>query len=163
MVERIGNLQAYLFFGRHTVRDPSLVGGEGVPSLCLSINSTDPVPRYRLFKLEIFDYNRQSREVQVRLYVSQVLSKKECERADPDLVEKREIDTVVWVGFFDFPMIHNTRLSGGERCAVSLTELDSQSLELALAYFPGSRARLNYDEVMYDLIRDHRLSEPTKQ
>jgi hypothetical protein len=91
----------------------------------------------------------------------------ECQRADLDLEGKREIDTNFWVGLFDFPMIDNTRLTSGERCSVSLTVLTPSVLNVALAYFPGSRASLKdkpyYDEVMHDLVRDRQPSGPNKQ
>lgn len=164
---KIANLQAYLFFGSHTVPDPDLKPGEeGVSRLCLSMDSTDKKRHYRQFKLEIIKYDPLTREVQVRLYASQVLSQEECQRADIDLEGKREIDTNFWVGLFDFPMIDNTRLTHGERCSVSLTVLTPSVLNVALAYFPGSRASLKdkpyYDEVMHDLVRDRQPSGPNE-
>ncbi|HEY9467683.1 MAG TPA: hypothetical protein VIR54_31535, partial [Vicinamibacterales bacterium] len=69
-----------------------------------------------------------------------------------------EVDTNFLVGLFDFPMIDNTRLSGSERCAVSVTALNPNVVSLTLAYFPASRASLKdkpfYDEVIRDLVRD---------
>jgi hypothetical protein len=62
------------------------------------------------------------------------------------------------VDLFDFPMIDNTRLSGSERCAVSLTALNPNIVSVSLAYFPSSRASLKdkpyYDEVIRDLVRE---------
>ena len=56
------------------------------------------------------------------------------------------------VGYFDFPMIDNTRLSRDQRCAVVLDEFGDSSAELTLVYFPGSYASLkekvSYDEVI---------------
>lgn len=164
--EKINDLQAYLFFGSHTVPDPNFKPGEGVPRLCLSMDSTDKTRHYRQFKLEIIKYDPVTREVQVRMYVSQVLDQAECQRADIDLEGKREIDTNFWVGLFDFPMIDNTRLTHGERCSVSLTALTPDVLNAALAFFPGSRASLKdkpyYDEVMHDLVRDRQPSGPNE-
>lgn len=164
---KVDDLQAYLFFGSHTVPDPDFKPGEGVSRLCLSMDSTDKERHYRQFKLEIIKYDPLTREVQVRLYASQVLSQGECQRADLDLEGKREIDTNFWVGLFDFPMIDNTRLTSGERCSVSLTALTPNVLNVALAYFPGSRASLKdkpyYDEVMHDLVRDRPPSGPKEQ
>jgi len=75
-----------------------------------------------------------------------------------DLQAHREIDTNFVVGLFDFPMIDNTRLSGSERCSVSLTALNPNVVSLTLAYFPASRASLKdkpyYDEVIRDLVRE---------
>jgi len=56
------------------------------------------------------------------------------------------------VGYFDFPMIDNTRLSRDQRCAVVLDQFGEGSAELTLVYFPGSYASLkekvSYDEVV---------------
>jgi hypothetical protein len=65
---------------------------------------------------------------------------------------------------FDFPMIDNTRLSGGERTAVSLTALNPSVLSVSMTYFPASRASLKdkpyYDEVIRDLVRNRQPSSP---
>ena len=65
------------------------------------------------------------------------------------------------VGYFDFPMIDNTRLSRDQRCALVLDQFDDSSAELTLVYFPGSYASLkekaSYDEVVERL---RLLSEP---
>jgi hypothetical protein len=106
----------------------------------------------------LISYNEMAREVQVHLYVSQLLTAEECQKPDLDLEAKREVDTNFLVGLFDFPMIDNTRLSGSERCAVSVTALNPNVVSLTLAYFPASRASLKdkpfYDEVIRDLVRD---------
>jgi hypothetical protein len=90
--------------------------------------------------------------------VSKVVTETECRDPHLDLGGKREVDTNFWVGVFDFPMIDNTRLSGGERCAVSVTALNPSVLSVALVYFPGSRASLKekpyYDELIRDLARE---------
>src|SRR5262249_41912521 len=153
------NLQAYLYFGSHFVPDPNFRPGEGVSRLCLSMDSTDGVRHYRQFRLELTDYNSRWREARVRLYASRILDQATCQRAALDLAANREIDTKFWVGLFDFPMIDNTHLTHGERCAVSLTELNPPSnVKVALAYFPGSRASLKdkpyYDDLIHDLLRD---------
>jgi hypothetical protein len=163
---KVKRLEAYVYFGLHTVPNQEVRPGEGVSRLCLSLDSTDGVKHYRQFQLEIIDYDALSRQVQVRLYVSQVLTQQECQRADLDQDGQKEIDTNFWVGLFDFPMIDNTRLTHSERVAVSLTGLTPDVLNVVLAYFPGSRASLKdkpyYDEVMHELVGDHQLSEPAK-
>jgi hypothetical protein len=54
-------------------------------------------------------------------------------------------------------MIDNTRLTGSERCSVSVIRIVDNSVTLAIAYFPASRASLKdkpyYDEVLNDLLR----------
>jgi hypothetical protein len=167
---KIAELQAYMFWGSHTVPDPGLKPGEGVSRLCLWMDSTDGVKHYRQFQLEIIKQDTTMREVQVRLYVSQVLTQRQCRQANLDLEGQREIDTNFWVGLFDFPLIDNTRLTHGERCSVSLTALTPNILNVALAYFPGSRASLKdkpyYDEVLHDLKReqaDHKPADPMQE
>ncbi|HXJ15455.1 MAG TPA: hypothetical protein VNH19_24545 [Candidatus Limnocylindrales bacterium] len=155
----VDDLKAYLYFGSHSIPDAAFQPGQGVSRLCLSMSSNDRERHYRQFKLELTKYDPIAREIQVRLYVSKVLTVEQCQQADLDLVGYREIDTEFWVGLFDFPMIDNTRLSHNERCAVSMTSLEPpDSLRLALAYFPGSRASLKdkpyYDELLHDLLPD---------
>lgn len=59
------------------------------------------------------------------------------------------------VGYFDFPVIDNTRLANGLRCAVTLTNLSSAAAELTTVCFPGEYASLKdrpyYDEVIQKL------------
>jgi hypothetical protein len=160
---KIPDLHAFLSFGARAISDPASNPGESVSRLCLSMESTDQDRHYRQFKLELIKYDQLSREVQVRLYASKLLNQRECQRSDLDLVGNREVDTNFWVGLFDFPMIDNTRLTFGERCSVSLTELTPSVVVVALAYFPGSRASLKdkpyYDEVLHNLVGDHRHPE----
>ena len=60
------------------------------------------------------------------------------------------------VGFFDFPVIDNTRLSNGLRCAVTLTNFSAgAAADLTTVCFPGEFASLKdrpyYDEVIQKL------------
>lgn len=60
------------------------------------------------------------------------------------------------VGFYDFPMIDNSRLPGGQRVAVALRDWEPGShVQVALAYFPSSRASLKeklfYEEIVEQL------------
>jgi hypothetical protein len=59
------------------------------------------------------------------------------------------------VGYYDFPMIDNTRLSRDQRAAVVVNQLNEISADLTLVYFPGSYASLkekvSYDEVVEKL------------
>ena len=152
---KINDLQAYLMFGTKTVPDPNVKPGEGTARVCLSMKASDGSTRSRQFRLELLRYDEAAREVQVHFYVSQPLTPEECRQPTLDLEAKREIDTNFVVGLFDFPMIDNTRLSGGERTAVSLTALNPSVLSVALTYFPASRASLKdkpyYDELLNDL------------
>jgi hypothetical protein len=156
--DKIKDFQAHIMFGARAVPDPNVKPGEGSSRLCLSLEATDGSRHYRQFLLELIGYNEAAREVQVRLYVSKVLTAEQCQQPTLDLEGQREIDTNFVVGLFDFPMIDNTRLSRSERSAVSLTALNSSVVSLTVSYFPSSRASLKdkpyYDEVIRDLVRE---------
>ena len=163
--EKIKDFQAHVMFGTRVIPDPRVKSGEGASRLCLSMEAADGSRHYRQFRLELIGLNDTAREVQVHLYVSQLLTAEQCQQASLDMEGKREVDTNFIVGLFDFPMIDNTRLSGGERTTVSLTALNPKVLSVAVAYFPASRASLKdkpyYDEVMRDLRRNRQTSSPT--
>ena len=59
------------------------------------------------------------------------------------------------VSWFDFPMIDNTRLSNGLRCAVTLSAFSPTDADLTTVCFPGEYASLKdrpyYDEVIQKL------------
>ena len=59
------------------------------------------------------------------------------------------------VSFFDFPMIDNTRLANGLRCAVTLSAFSPESADLTTICFPAEYASLKdrpyYDEVIHKL------------
>jgi hypothetical protein len=156
--DKIKDLQANIMFGARAVSDPDVKPGEGVTRVCLSMEAMDRSRHYRQFLLELIGYSPATHEVQVRLYVSRVLTEEQCQQPALDLEGQREIDTNFVVGLFDFPMIDNTRLSGSERCSVSLTVLNPNVVSVALSYFPASRASLKdkpyYDEVIRGLVRD---------
>ncbi|HET9298856.1 MAG TPA: hypothetical protein VFO11_02855, partial [Candidatus Polarisedimenticolaceae bacterium] len=70
----------------------------------------------------------------------------------PDLPDTR---ATFDVGFFDFPMIDNTRLANGVRCAVTLSNFSDFGADLTTVCFPGEYASLKdrpyYDEVIKKL------------
>lgn len=59
------------------------------------------------------------------------------------------------VGWFDFPMIDNTRLANGLRCAVTLSAFSPANADVTTVCFPGEYASLKdrpyYDEVIQKL------------
>jgi len=103
----------------------------------------------RYIFLEALRIYPKAREIKLRLESGGIKS-----RLNP------EIDVIFKVGFFDFPMIDNTRLSHSQRIAVALRRWTDYGAELALVYFPGSRAslkeKLYYDEVVEQLQRTNR-------
>jgi hypothetical protein len=62
-----------------------------------------------------------------------------------------------WVGYFDFPMIDNTRLTHDQRAAVILNSFEDAAADITLAYFPGSYSSLkekaSYQEVFQNLVK----------
>ena len=70
-----------------------------------------------------------------------------------------------WVGYYDFPMIDNTRLSADQRCAVVLDNFCEDSeckAEVTVVLFPGSRASLQEKTFSEDVIRQLRKPDPSK-
>jgi hypothetical protein len=102
----------------------------------------------RHFSLFVQEVDRTAREIKVRLEVK-------TERDTLGNVETNGVE--FWVGFFDFPMIDNTRLGHDQRCAVILNAFEDGSADITLAYFPGSYASLKekpyYQDVVQNLMR----------
>jgi hypothetical protein len=87
--------------------------------------------------------NRETKTLRVRLETA------DCGGATSNL------NTTFDVGFFDFPVIDNTRLPNGWRCAVALTNWVEDFAELTAVCFPGEYASLKdrpyYEEVIQKL------------
>ncbi|MEO8052626.1 MAG: hypothetical protein ABI833_19640 [Acidobacteriota bacterium] len=147
------------FLGTSAVATKGAKPDDDVNQVCLGLYAADDKDsheHYRRFQLEVIDFDSSTREIQVRLYVSELLTDSECHSVDLNMSQNVELDIYFWVGLFDFPMIDNTRLTHNERCSISLTSLSPDAAELALAYFPSSRASLKdkpyFDEVEHDLL-----------
>ena len=98
----------------------------------------------RVFKIVVRSVDLKTHELEVQLLISTV-------------VGEETKDASFTVGFFDFPMIDNTRLSGDQRCAVVLqSRLDGEAptVRIRLVYFPGSRASLREKTFSEDIIRN---------
>jgi hypothetical protein len=97
----------------------------------------------REFKLTVMKVDKLTRELTIEMAV---LTPKESTSA-------RRL--TFHIGFFDFPMIDNTRLSQDQRAAVVLNQFSPDSAEITLVCFPGSYAslkeRISYDEVLQKL------------
>lgn len=119
-------------------------GGLELDQETLSLDGTD-----REFMLSVLEIDPKRRELTMELGV----------RTPKESPIVRRL--TFHVGYFDFPMIDNTRLSRDQRCAVVLDQFSDSSAELTLVYFPGSYASLkekvSYDEVVEKL---RVLSEP---
>ncbi|RKY84330.1 hypothetical protein DRP98_05210 [candidate division KSB1 bacterium] len=104
----------------------------------------------RSFKVFVLEADPKMKEIKVRL---EIRTPKESEEVD---IENAEF----WVGFFDFPMIDNTRLSHDQRCAIVLNEFEESGTHITVIYFPGSYASLKekpyYEEVRQQLLLGER-------
>jgi len=110
----------------------------------------------RNFRLEALQADPATQELELRLTIHSP--------AEGGGVETTA--TEFWVGYFDFPMIDNTRLSRDQRCAVILNNFDARggTADLTLVYFPGKYAGLRekpyYDEVVARLLAANRSEGP---
>lgn len=125
------------------------------------------------FSLTVTNFDRDRKELEVSLSVLEKDRSKDRGKAaePPDPDENRVpsnplvMERVFRVGFFDFPMVDNTRLSGGWRAAVVLRDFFDDRADITLLYFPGSRASLQekpyYDEVIEELRGLHGTAAAT--
>jgi hypothetical protein len=97
----------------------------------------------REFMLSVIDLNPERRELTIELGVRTPQESLNVQRR------------TFRVGYYDFPMIDNTRLSRDQRAAVVMNQINDSGADLTLVYFPGSyaslRERVSYDEVVEKL------------
>jgi hypothetical protein len=102
----------------------------------------------RQFSLYVLSADKKTREINLRMEI-----KTPTENGENIETHNAEF----WVGFFDFPMIDNTRLPHDQRAAVILNAFEDGSADITLAYFPGSYASLKekpfYGEVIQNLMK----------
>ena len=118
------------------------------PNETLKVNGIE-----RIFRIVVLAIDKTKQEIKVRLEV--------ITESKLDEEEDTYIACEFTVGFFDFPMIDNTRLSHDQRCAVVLTDFykpDSTNpiANITLLAFPGSHASLKekpyYEEIVHNLL-----------
>jgi hypothetical protein len=112
----------------------------------------------RHFSLFVLEADKKTRELRMRMEV----------RTPKDTLGNVETNTAeFWVGFFDFPMIDNTRLTNDQRCAIALNAFEDGLASITLAYFPGSYASLKekpyYQEVVQNLMKTNSLMNAQQQ
>ncbi len=105
------------------------------------------------FAIDVLGVDRENREIEIGLNI---------ETPDPEKGRQTKVATF-GVGFFDFPLIDNTRLVHNARCAVVLNHFSDQSADLTLVLFPGTYASLMekpyYNEVLESILNaNKRLS-----
>ena len=101
----------------------------------------------RDFRIVALQAEPRSKNVKIRLEV-RTLGDSSQAAPEANVVE-------FWVGFFDFPMIDNIRLSHDQRCSVVLTEFEDDSADITILEFPGSHASLKekpyFEEILHNL------------
>jgi len=108
----------------------------------------------RIFRIVVLEIHNDAQEIKVRLEVI----RKSCLDEEEDTYTAAEFS----VGFFDFPMIDNIRLSHDQRCSIVLDnfyespELSDSTANITLIAFPGSHASLKekpyYEEIVHNLL-----------
>jgi hypothetical protein len=98
----------------------------------------------RYFKVTALKEDRNTKEVAIRLEVG---SPEGSGEPSP------EAEAQFSVGFFDFPMIDNTRLSRDQRCAVVLNAFGKSSADISVIYFPGSHASLREKPYYREMVQ----------
>ena len=130
--------------GKRCDRTIDLTGDPGGTSLEPATLTLDGVPT--TFAIDVLDVDRANREIQISLSI---------ETPDPELGRQTKVATF-GVSYFDFPMIDNTRLIGGQRCSVVLNSISDQSADITLVLFPGTYASLKekpyYNEVIESVL-----------
>jgi hypothetical protein len=125
-----------------------------------SQDSSDLAPalRKRYFRVDALWVDRERRGLRLKLQVK-TPGATGLERQD----DIDDVDTTVWVGFFDFPVIDNTRLAHGQRCAIAFNDFKPSRAHITLVYFPGSRASLKekpyYEEIVDSLNRNNSVKK----
>ncbi len=104
--------------------------------------------------LRVLKASKEQQQLTVRLEVS-----------EPDGEGTVDTRATFDVGYFDFPMIDNTRLANGLRCAVTLRAFSKDMADLGTVCFPGEYASLKdrpyYDEVIQKLREEAERASTT--
>lgn len=120
-------------------------GGIALDDATLTLNDIT-----RVFSLRVLEADAQTRQLKVRL---------EIKTTRGNGSENETSAAEFWVGYFDFPMIDNTRLPHDQRAAVVLNAFEEGAADITLAYFPGSYASLkekaSYQEVFQNLMKSN--------
>jgi hypothetical protein len=108
----------------------------------------------RDFSVVVLEADAAKRELKFRLEV----------RTPKDTLGNVQTNSAeFWVGFFDFPMIDNTRLDHDQRCALMLNACEERSADITVVFFPGSYASLKekpyYQEMVQNLMKANAMTE----
>jgi hypothetical protein len=138
--------------GKKFDRTIDLTGDPGGTSLEPATLTLDDVPT--TFAIDVLGVDRTNREIRIGLNI---------ETPDPEQGRQTKVATFS-VSYFDFPMIDNTRLVGGQRCSVVLNSISDQSADITLVLFPGTYASLKekpyYNEVIESVLNANKRLTP---
>jgi len=99
--------------------------------------------------IDILSVDKVNKELEVQLSV---------ETPDPKLGRQTKTASFT-VSYFDFPMIDNTRLTRGDRCAIVLNGFSAYSADITVVLFPGEYASLKekpyYSEVIENVREEN--------
>jgi len=105
------------------------------------------------FSIDVLSVDRENHEIEIGLGI---------DTPDPELGRQTKVATF-GVSYYDFPMIDNTRLAGGQRCSVVLNSMSDQSADITLVLFPGTYASLKekpyYNEVIESILKANKRLE----
>ena len=98
------------------------------------------------FSIDILGVDLENREIRIGLNIE-----------TPNADSGRDTKVASFsTSYFDFPMIDNTRLVGGQRCSLVLNSMSDQSADITLVLFPGIYASLKekpyYNEVIESVL-----------
>lgn len=112
----------------------------------------------RHFRIFALKHDPTRKEIKIRLEIR--TPKESSEEVDTNVSE-------FWLGFFDFPMIDNTRLSNNQRCAIVMSDYGNFSGDITLVYFPGAYASLKdkpyYHKLLQNLVKTSELTNESKE
>ena len=131
--------------GKRFDRTIDLTGDPEGTSLEPETLTLDSIPT--TFAIDVLGVDRENGEIQIGLSI---------ETPDPELGRQTKVATF-GISHYDFPMIDNTRLAGGQRCSVVLNSISDQSADITLVLFPGAYASLKekpyYNEVIESVLK----------
>ena len=132
-------------FDRHIDLDSLAANPGGIP-LDEDTLTVEGITRH--FSIIVQKADKRTQELKLQLEI----------RTPIDTLGNFEINTAeFWTGFFDFPMIDNTRLANDQRCSVVVNSFEDNSADITLVYFPGSYASLKekpyYKEEVQKLMK----------
>jgi hypothetical protein len=114
-------------------------GVENLGVLEFKVGKEKPITR--ICEAKVLQKDMKRKELQVWLRVRTPAGE------DSEEYPEKDVEATFWVGFFDFPMVDNTRLSHNQRCAVTLNRFPKDNdpervAEVTLVCFPGEHASL---------------------